>query len=363
MATIDKLLNILYHCANQKKEKNMKNYLREIKRIICLFCTICLIVCITACNGTDQNGDNNGGLENKNPNWNSDDLEYNINIPNKIALYSAESVYQIIIETDFRYNTNDDAEFKTKQSKSRGSAFAINKEGYLMTCAHVICIDKEEYKTVEYVSRTVTAISFLSKYTFECDVIAYDEGYDLAVLKIKTDAINEDAKQYLQNNYLPFFKYKGSDSFSNYSNNNLWFGEYCMAIGYPKGKFFLTQGIITNSHIRWTTDGSYTGEITITHSAITNPGNSGGALVNAYCAIIGITSASHKEATGIGYAITTYLAMTFLDSLSDGTYRAQTKKFGTNGTEIDFNKKEQVAYYHVNERAFYKDKRNYIKEV
>ena len=205
----------------------MKNYLREIKRIICLFCTICLIVCITACNGTDQNGDNNGGLENKNPNWNSDDLEYNINIPNKIALYSAESVYQIIIETDFRYNTNDDAEFKTKQSKSRGSAFAINKEGYLMTCAHVICIDKEEYKTVEYVSRTVTAISFLSKYTFECDVIAYDEGYDLAVLKIKTDAINEDAKQYLQNNYLPFFKYKGSDSFSNYSNNNLWFGEYC----------------------------------------------------------------------------------------------------------------------------------------
>ena len=87
------------------------------------------------------------------------------------------------------------------------------------------------------------------------------------------------------------------------TSKDLLIGETVIAIGNPYGfNHTVTTGVISalNRSVR-SESGVYT-DFVQTDAAI-NPGNSGGPLVNILGQVIGITTAIHARAEGIGFAI------------------------------------------------------------
>ena len=156
--------------------------------------------------------------------------------------------------------------------KGIGSGFIINKDGTILTNAHVV--DGAEKVTV----------TLKDGRTFQGRVLGNDSVTDVAVVKI-------DAKN------LPAVKIGNSDT--------LQPGEMAIAIGNPLGlDNTVTEGIISAT-------GRSSGQIGVrdkrvnfiqTDAAI-NPGNSGGPLLNQKGEVIGINTAIIQGAQGLGFAI------------------------------------------------------------
>ncbi len=165
-----------------------------------------------------------------------------------------------------------------------GSGFIINKDGTILTNAHVV--DGAE---------TVT-VTLKDGRTFEGKVMGKDDVTDVAVVKV--DAQN-----------LPTVKIGNSDT--------LQPGEMAIAIGNPLGlDNTVTEGIISAT-------GRSSGQIGVpdkrvnfiqTDAAI-NPGNSGGPLLNQQGEVIGINTAIIQGAQGLGFAIPIDTAQRISDQL------------------------------------------------
>ena len=153
-----------------------------------------------------------------------------------------------------------------------GSGFIINKDGTILTNAHVV--DGAQNVTV----------TLKDGRTFKGKVMGKDPVTDVAVVKV-------DAKD------LPAVKIGDS--------NSLQPGETAIAIGNPLGlDNTVTQGIISAT-------GRTSGQVGVpdkrvnfiqTDAAI-NPGNSGGPLLNQRGEVIGINTAIIQGAQGLGFAI------------------------------------------------------------
>lgn len=152
-----------------------------------------------------------------------------------------------------------------------GSGVIISQDGYIVTNNHVVDgADKVE-------------ITLNDKRSYIADVIGKDPATDLALLKIKeTD--------------LPFISYGNSD--------NVKVGEWVLAVGNPFNlNSTVTAGIISakgrNIGIldNDASKGQFPVESYLQTDAAVNPGNSGGALVNARGELVGINSAI-ASATG-----------------------------------------------------------------
>jgi len=160
---------------------------------------------------------------------------------------------------------------KERVERGTGSGFIINKEGDIITNAHVVSgADK------------VTVILKDGR-QIEGRVLGSDELTDIAVVQVKSDNL---------------------PTVSIGSSANLQPGDWAIAIGNPLGlDNTVTAGIISAI-------GRNSGQIGVdkrvsfiqTDAAI-NPGNSGGPLLNQNGEVIGVNTAIIQGAQGLGFAI------------------------------------------------------------
>jgi serine protease Do len=155
---------------------------------------------------------------------------------------------------------------------SLGSGFLINREGYILTNAHVI-----------FNSVNIGVVLAEGKKEYPAKIIGIDRLTDTALIKIEPDFIPT---------VLPL-----GDS------DKLQMGEMVLAMGNPLGfQHSVTSGLISaKERMSPRAGNSYTNFLQ-TDSAI-NPGSSGGPLVNLYGEVVGINTAIVEQAQLIGFAI------------------------------------------------------------
>lgn len=147
--------------------------------------------------------------------------------------------------------------------QSSGSGVVVSADGYIVTNNHVID-GADQIKVV-----------FNNKKTVSAKLIGKDASTDLAVLKV-------------EENNLSYIQYGNSD--------DVKLGQWVLAVGYPLTlETTVTAGIVSakyrNIGINQQKSGNNAIESFIQTDAAVNPGNSGGALVNARGELIGINSA------------------------------------------------------------------------
>ena len=161
---------------------------------------------------------------------------------------------------------------------SQASGVFYSEDGYIVTNDHIY----SELGAPKFKVYTSDGKEYDAKY------IAGDQVSDLAVLKIDGSGFT-------------------SAEFGN--SEEIVFGENVVAIGRPSDATqasSITKGIISSTGRRVRTTSNYSAKLIQTDSAI-NPGSSGGALVNMYGLVIGITSSKLAGVSydAVGYAIPT----------------------------------------------------------
>lgn len=159
-----------------------------------------------------------------------------------------------------------------REAQAGGSGVIISTDGYIVTNNHVI----EGASTVK--------VKLADGRAYDGKVIGSDPATDVALLKIEAQE-------------LPTLAFGSSDE--------LRLGEWVLAIGYPMGlQSTVTAGIVSaKARSLGAIDNRYGIESFIQTDAAVNPGNSGGALVNAHGELVGINTII-KTSTGsyVGYS-------------------------------------------------------------
>ena len=168
-----------------------------------------------------------------------------------------------------------------------GSGVIISPEGFIVTNNHVI----DEADNIEVVLN--------DNRKFTAKVIGRDPNTDIALVKI-------DAKE------LPFLVWGNSES--------LKLGEWVLAVGNPFNlNSTVTAGIVSaKSRSIGIISGQLPLESFIQTDAAVNPGNSGGALVNAVGDLVGINAAIASRTgsySGYSFAVPASIARKVVDDL------------------------------------------------
>ena len=180
-------------------------------------------------------------------------------------------------------------------SRAAGSGFVWDDEGHIVTNRHVVI---EAERIIVMFSDGVQA---------DAELVGDDPDSDLAVIKITDDSVRP-----------PPIAVGDSDAIRP--------GQMAVAIGDPFSRgFSMTSGII--SAVGRTinpTDSNFSVPRVIQHDAATNPGNSGGPLLNRSGEVIGINTQIISETgafSGVGLAIPINLAKLVAPALiDDGHY-------------------------------------------
>jgi len=199
-----------------------------------------------------------------------------INASRKVA---AEQNPDVFNDPFFRQFFGDEMPRRSPQVPSRervergtGSGFIINKEGDIITNAHVV----EGSETVSVILRDGRKL--------EGKVLGRDRLTDIAVVKVQGD---KD---------LPIVKLGTSQ--------NLRPGEWAIAIGNPLGlDNTVTAGIISALGRSSNQVGIDKRVSFIQTDAAINPGNSGGPLLNQQGEVVGVNTAIIQGAQGLGFSI------------------------------------------------------------
>jgi len=156
-----------------------------------------------------------------------------------------------------------------QDGKSTGTAFVVNAEGYLLTCAHCV----KDAGKVEVA---------LGGQSYEAAVLGTDEPHDLAVLQISA---------------------KGLSALPLGNSNAVEVGEEVRAFGFPLASVLGANVKVT----RGTVSGIETKEAqkSFQIDAPVNPGNSGGPLVNEKGEVIGVVNAklAGEVVSNVGFAV------------------------------------------------------------
>lgn len=166
---------------------------------------------------------------------------------------------------------------------SSGTGFAISRDGYIVTCYHVI----EDASRIR-----IKGINGDYEKTYNAQIIATDQKNDLAILKI-------------DNVQFPNFPYSLGSNLSDV-------GEGVFVLGYPQTQHLgeelkLTTGVISSRS-------GYRGDMTTYQiSAQVLPGNSGGPLFDNNGNIIGVVNAKYIE-PNVSYAVKLNYLKTLLDN-------------------------------------------------
>ena len=179
-------------------------------------------------------------------------------------------------------------------SAAAGSGFILTDDGYIITNHHVI--ENSDSITVSLYDGTA----------YEAELIGYDAGNDIAVLKVEAEGLTPVV-------------------IGDFENLNV--GDSVIAIGNPLGEltFSLTSGAVSALDREITLSNSVTMELIQTDCAI-NSGNSGGALFNLYGEVVGVTNAKYSGSGGgasidnIGFAIPINQVKDIIKSIIENGY-------------------------------------------
>ena len=192
---------------------------------------------------------------------------------------------------------------------SDASGVIYSEDGYIVTNDHIYSeIGAPKFKVFMHDGTEYNAV-----------YVAGDTVSDLAVLKI------EGGKGF------KVAQFGDSEQLIN--------GEGVVAIGRPNDatdKSSITSGVISLTKRRVKTTSSYTARLIQTDSAI-NPGSSGGALVNMYGQVVGITSSklAGVEYDAIGFAIPTKTMKRVVEQLISSGKVTDRAKLGITYTEVN----------------------------
>jgi len=185
------------------------------------------------------------------------------------------------------------------RSKGQGSGIILSEDGFILTNAHVI--SGADRVTVMLYSEN----GMSEENSFVAEVVGADSTTDLALLKISATGLSAAS-------------FADSDDVS--------VGETVYTVGNPGGVEYyasVSQGIVSGLN-------RYDGDVPfIQTDAAINPGSSGGALVNVFGQVIGVTSeklltVSSISAEGMSFAIPTSVVMPVVnDLLSYGYVRGR----------------------------------------
>ncbi len=156
--------------------------------------------------------------------------------------------------------------FKISHSQGSGTGFYLNDKKIIVTNYHVVGgfrqVSVEDQKQNRYLA----------------DVIVADQDNDMAFLKVQSDF------NLPQIEFSPAGQLKSSDQ--------------VYVLGFPFGMpYTVTEGIVSAPNQLM--EGRYY----VQTDAAVNPGNSGGAVVDANGKLVGITTAKFTEADNMGFAI------------------------------------------------------------
>ncbi|MGN1416013.1 MAG: trypsin-like peptidase domain-containing protein [Oscillospiraceae bacterium] len=175
---------------------------------------------------------------------------------------------------------------------STGSGIIISEDGYIVTNAHVLTDVSAGLKVV-----------LDNDEEYKAEIIGQDSRTDIAVIKIEAEGLTAADL---------------GDS------DQLELGEMVVAIGNAGGySGTLTVGYVSglNREVRTSSDGDTM--TCIQTDAAMSPGVSGGALINMYGQVVGITSSKYKSNAldeGIGFAITTQFAKPIIEDIISQGY-------------------------------------------
>lgn len=198
--------------------------------------------------------------------------------------------------------------YNSKGAGANATGVIYSEDGYIITNDHIYAdIAAAKFKIYTHDNKE-----------YDAEFVAGDKVSDLAVLKIKDGEFK--AAQF-------------GDS------DQLIFGENVVAIGRPGGynnASSITKGIISATSRRVQTTSSYSARLIETDSPI-NPGSSGGALVNMYGQVIGITSSKlvSSDIDAVGYAIPTTVMKSIAEELIKNGKVLSRAKLGITYTAID----------------------------
>jgi serine protease Do len=162
--------------------------------------------------------------------------------------------------------------YRTYKTNSLGSGVILDEDGYIITNAHVV----KRAKSIK--------VRLADKEEYEARLISIHQDSDLALLKIE-----------------PKKKLK---AITLGTSRDLMIGETAIAMGNPFGlSNTVTVGVISATNRSIHVRGKVIFKDFLQTDAAINPGNSGGPLVNINGKLIGINTAIHAGANGIGFAI------------------------------------------------------------
>lgn len=187
--------------------------------------------------------------------------------------------------------------YSNEQIASTGSGIILTEDGYILTNAHVVK-DFDSYEVILYGDEDRQ---------YSAELVGYDSKSDLAVIHTNAEGLLPAVIGY---------------------SDELHVGEQVVAVGNPAGLTnTITSGIVSalDRQIRNGSTGFYMDCIQ-TDAAI-SPGNSGGALVNMYGQVVGVTSSKYTSAyygssayEGLGFAISIDQAMPIAEELIENGY-------------------------------------------
>ena len=190
-----------------------------------------------------------------------------------------------------------------------GSGIIVSEDGFIITNAHVV-------------QGETFSVLLDNGDEHEAVIVGSDTKTDLAVLKIEADGLKPATL---------------GDS------DKVYVGEHVVAIGNPAGLTnTVTVGIVSAINRQVRADSNAFDMDCIQTDAAISPGNSGGALVNMYGQVIGITSSKYASSyiqgnayEGLGFAITINEALPIVEELISQGYVSGRFRIGISFYETD----------------------------
>lgn len=224
------------------------------------------------------------------------DLDTSAENVDENGAYTVEGVAAAVRPSIVEIDTYGDA--NSTMLSGTGSGIILSEDGYIITNAHVLTNGKS--------FRVITS----DENEYAAQVVGSDAKTDLAVIKIEATS-------------LPAATMGNSDE--------VVLGEAVVAIGNPAGLTgSVTNGIVSGLNRQIRSDATGYDMNCIQTNAAISPGNSGGALVNMYGQVIGITSSKYVSSSyeGLGFAITINEVLPIVEDLIENGHVSDRVRVG-----------------------------------